>query len=105
MLELSPQENPDETVSADDSLQEDELSALRNMLFAAEQTQLAELEDRLENRKRRARDLSQVISEGIALRAAKDNSLTTALTPTVQEAITISVKKNPRSIVEAIFPV
>ena len=75
MLELSPQENPDETVSADDSLQEDELSALRNMLFAAEQAQLDELEDRLENRKRRAQDLSQVLSEAIALRAAKDNPL------------------------------
>jgi outer membrane protein OmpA-like peptidoglycan-associated protein len=105
MLELSPQEKPDETVSADDSPQQDELSALRYMLFSAEQAQLAELEDRLENRKRRAQDLSQVLSEGITLRTAKDKSLTKALTPTVQEAINISVKKNPRSIVDAIFPV
>lgn len=105
MLELSPQEKPDETVSADTSPEEDELSALRHMLFAEEQAQLAELEDRLENRKRRAQDLSQVLSESITLRSAKDKSLTKALTPTVQEAIQISVKKNPRSIVDAIFPV
>jgi outer membrane protein OmpA-like peptidoglycan-associated protein len=105
MLELSPQEKPDETVSADDSPAQDELSVLRQMLFSAEQAQLAELEDRLENHRRRAQDLSQVLSESITLRAAKDKSLTKALTPTVQEALTISVKKNPRSIVDAIFPV
>ncbi len=105
MLELSPQEKPEETVAPDNSPQEDELSALRRLLLAEEQTQLAELQDRLDNRKRRARDLSQVLTESITLRAAKDRSLTKALTPTVQEAINISVKKNPRTIVDAIFPV
>lgn len=105
MLELSPQEKPDETVSADNSPGEDELSALRHMLFAEEQAQLADLGDRLENRKRRTQDMSQVLSESITLRAAKDKSLTKALTPTVQEALTVSVKRNPRSIVDAIFPV
>lgn len=105
MLELSPQEKPEETVAQDNSPQEDELSALRHLLLAKEQGQLSELQDRLENRKRRASDLSQVLTESITLRAAKDKSLTKALTPTVQEALTISVKKNPQTIVEAIFPV
>jgi OOP family OmpA-OmpF porin len=105
MLELSPQEKPDETVAQDSSPQTDEFSALRHLLLGEDLAQLSELQDRLENRKRRATDLSQVLTESIALRAAKDKSLTRALTPTVQEALTSSVKKNPRTIVDAIFPV
>ena len=43
MLELSPQENPDETVSADDSLQEDELSALASEFFLPERQTVVSL--------------------------------------------------------------
>jgi OOP family OmpA-OmpF porin len=105
MLELSPQEKPDETVKQDSPQQTDDRSLLRQLLLAEEQAQLAELQDRIEDPHRRAEDLSQVLPESISLRASKDKTLTKALTPTVEEAIHISVKKNPQTLVDAIFPV
>jgi OOP family OmpA-OmpF porin len=105
MPELSFQEKPEETVKPDASSSTDELSVLRHLLVGQEQAQLSELQDRIADPHRRAKDLSQVLPESITLRAAKDKSLTKALTPTVEEAIHISVKKNPKTLVDAIFPV
>ncbi len=83
----------------------DELSALRDLLFSPEQNQLGELRQRLDDPKRYAEDVSRVLPESILLRASQDKQLTNALMPTVEEALQISVQRNPRILTDAIFPI
>ncbi|HSC26695.1 MAG TPA: OmpA family protein [Vicinamibacterales bacterium] len=52
----------------------------------------------------KARDVSRVLPEAIVLRAG-DPNLTKALTSSVEEAITSSVRRNPRPLADALFPV
>src|SRR5688500_19337100 len=46
-----------------------------------------------------------MLPEAIALRAGRDRQLARALAPTVENAISESVRRNPREVATAIFPV
>lgn len=105
MIDAAVQEGPDEAEDNSSDSTTDELSELRGLLLAPELTQLTDLRERLDNPARYAQDVSRVLPEALALRSSKDNKLTNALMPTVEEAIGISVKKNPQRLVDAIFPV
>ena len=79
----------------------DELSAL---LFGPERERLRRLEQRL-GQASRAEELAPVIAEAIRLRAARDKGLRKALQSTVEEALSLSVRRNPRMLAEALFPI
>jgi outer membrane protein OmpA-like peptidoglycan-associated protein len=104
MIDAAVQEGPDGATENTTDPTPDELSELRGLLLAPEQTQLSNLQDRLDNPIRYAQEMSRALPDALALRA-KDSRLTTALMPTVEEAIGISVKKNPQRLVDAISPV
>ena len=53
----------------------------------------------------RREELAELLPEAIALRAGRDRQLARALAPTVESAIGESVRRNPREIATAIFPV
>ena len=80
------------------------LEVLRHLILEPEQSQLRQLQERLDNLRVHPEDVSQVLPEAILHRARQDNQLTNALLPTVEEAIQSSVRKNPRILVEALFP-
>jgi hypothetical protein len=80
------------------------LEVLRHLIFEPEQSQLRQLQERLDNLRVRPEDVSQVLPEAVLHRARQDNQLTNALLPTVEEAIQSSVRRNPRTLVEALFP-
>ena len=105
MIDAVVQRRPDEaTDNSSDSIPDD-LSALRGLLLGPEQIQLRNLHERLDNPARYAEDVSRILPDALALRSARDNKLTSALMPTVEEAIGISVRKNPHRLVDVIFPV
>ena len=83
------------------------LQELRSLLLSEEQHEIVELRERLESPKRRAEDVSAVVAEAIELRRAQggDGALSAALTPTVEEAVRESVRKDSHVLVEALFPV
>jgi OOP family OmpA-OmpF porin len=83
----------------------DEMDELRRLLVGAEQTQINNILERLNNPRVRAREVSRLLSEAIRLRAAQDDSLTEALAPTVVTSFHNSVKKDPQPIADAISPV
>lgn len=84
----------------------DELAELRALLIGSELAQLASIRERLDKLLIRAEDVSRVLPEAILARSkTKDKQLTTALTPTVEAALSTSVKRNPQSLVDAIAPV
>ena len=84
--------------------QTETLEALRHLILEPEQSQLRQLQERLDNLRVRPEDISQVLPEAVLHRARQDNQLTNALLPTVEEAIQSSVRRNPRTLVEALFP-
>lgn len=103
MADTSAQDALDE--ESGESQKADELDKLRSLLFAPEQAQLVDLERRINSLSIRAEDVSDLLPEAVTLRSKQDNNLTSALLPTVEEAIGISVKKDPKRLVDAIFPV
>jgi len=85
--------------------QQSELLKLRELLLGEEYEQLQDLHDQIKDPERYTDSVANVLSEAIKLRSAKDKTLTSALMPNVEEAIQISVKKDSRPLVEAIFPI
>ena len=84
--------------SAGGSSHEDEkaLQELRTLLFSEEQHEIVALRERIESPEQRARDVSAVVAEAIQMRRARggDHELSAALTPTVEEAVRESVRKD-----------
>jgi OOP family OmpA-OmpF porin len=81
------------------------MDELRRLLLEPEQAQIVKLQERLDHPRYDADDLSRVLPEAVTLRASKDRQLTNALMPTVEDALTTSVKREPQKLVDIIFPV
>ena len=97
-------ERPSGSGSHDD---EKALQELRSLLISEEQHEIVALRERIESPEQRALDVSAVVAEAIELRRAQggDQKLSAALTPTVEEALRESVRKDSHVLVEALFPV
>ncbi len=77
---------------------------LRSLLVGPEQRQLHALQTRLEDPAAQARDVSRVLATAVELRT-RDPHLQRALAPTIEDAITASVRRNPRPLADALFPI
>ena len=82
-----------------------ELTELRDLLFGTERRQLDELRRRMDTAELTPEELAEKLPQAIVHRAARDNQLAIALAPTVESAISESVRRNPHEIATAIFPV
>ncbi len=83
----------------------EDLAELRELILGAERRRLRELERRLDAAGVTREELAELLPEAIVLRAGRDRQLARALAPTVENAIGESVRRNPRQIATAIFPV
>ena len=83
----------------------EELAELRELLLGPERRRLKELERRLDAVGVSGEELAELLPEAIVLRTNRDRQLARALAPTVEGAIGESVRRNPREIASAIFPV
>ncbi len=84
---------------------QEDLSELRSLLFSEEQAQISKLQQRLDDPRLHAEDVSRVLPDAIVLRTSRDKRFKKALMPTIEEGITDSVRKNPETLANAIFPV
>src|SRR5262245_35925364 len=89
---------------AADSDPEAEIASLRRILWGREQHRLATLQARLEDPVARAEDIGEVLPQ-VLVQHAHDPNLAKALTPPLEKAITASVKRNPKPLADALFPV
>jgi len=80
------------------------LDALRSLIVGPEQAQLRVLKARLDSLTVSATDVSQVLPEAIQLRSQQDNLLSNAMRATVEEAMQVSVRRNPRILLDVLFP-
>jgi OOP family OmpA-OmpF porin len=82
-----------------------EFAALRHLLVGPEQQQLDALAERVEEVAVTPQTLAAQLPEAIALSSSRDHQLGRALAPTVETALRESIRRNPREIAAAIFPV
>ena len=82
----------------------DVLNELRRLIVGPEQTQLRRLQERVDGLTLHAEQVSQVLPEAIHLRSRQDHQLTNALLGLVEEALHTSVRKNPRVLLDMLFP-
>ena len=84
---------------------ESEFDELRRLLLGREQDALRDLADRIDNRERRAADISGVLPQAIRLSRDKNEELSRALQPAVQGSIKESIEKKPQIFVEMLHPI
>ncbi|MEB3218081.1 MAG: OmpA family protein [Nostocales cyanobacterium 94392] len=82
-----------------------ELTELRSLLLGIEQPKLDKFYQKLDNPQVDAEDISKMLPEAVILRTMKDDQLSEAMIPTVEQAIESSVKKDINVLSQAIFPI
>src|SRR5215831_4535216 len=80
---------------------------LRELILAPEQQTLKDLHHRVDDPASRTEDVGSVVAEAIQLRRKQggDEALSAALTPTIETALRESVRKDPGTLANALFPV
>jgi OOP family OmpA-OmpF porin len=99
----SPAEAPAQGGEHDRS--QEEFAELRELLLRPERSRIDRLTQRLDDLALDPQELADRLPEAISLRAGRDRQLARALAPTVERALSESVRRNPREIATAIFPV
>ncbi len=84
---------------------DDRLLQLRGLLIGPEIEQIEKLRLRMDDPQARSEDLSKSIAEAIALRSKQDRKLQTTLQPLIEEALRISVARDPAMLATALFPI
>ena len=99
----APANQTEENPSANNHAYEE----LRHLIIAPEQEELADIQERLDDRARRTQDVSSVVAEAISMRRDQhgERALAQALAPTVQETLRESVRRDPHPLADALFPV
>lgn len=77
---------------------------LRHLLIGPERSQLDSVQEYLDTFQIQPEDVSQVLAEAVLLRSQHDRQLANALLPTIEEALQASVRKNPRILIDILFP-
>ncbi|MEO8576488.1 MAG: OmpA family protein [Gemmatimonadales bacterium] len=90
---------------ANGSERSSELDALRKLLIGPEQTRIEELSDELRSKDLSAEHIADVLPEAIALSGSSGDQLGRALAPTIDTALRESIRRDPREVASAIFPV
>jgi OOP family OmpA-OmpF porin len=80
-----------------------ELESLRQLLVGPELERLAALNERVADPAKRSIDMAEALPG--AIRAAKAKPLREALEPVIEKAFSASVRKNPREVADAIYPI
>ncbi len=78
---------------------------LRQLLLKPEIEKLAEISRRLDDPEVRAAEVGQILAAALRRQAAVDDRLCLALRPLIEKTLYNSVRKNPRALVDIIFPV
>lgn len=82
-----------------------ELEELRRLLLQPEQDELRSLREHIEDRGQRAHEVAGVLPEAIKLARNRQDELTRAIEPVVENSIRVSIEKRPEVLVEAISPI
>ena len=82
-----------------------EFDELRELLLGADRRRTEDLEARLDAQALTPEQIADKLPEAIIMRGRRDKQLARALAPTVQSAISESVRRRPGDFADAIFPI
>ena len=82
-----------------------EYEKLRALLVGPEQSRIEAISDELRSRAVRVEDLAEKLPEALALRGSRDDQIGRALSPTIDTALRESIRRDPREMAAAIFPI
>jgi OOP family OmpA-OmpF porin len=83
---------------------DDSFARLRSIIVGPEQREIVALRAHLLDPTVQTRDVSRVLPDALQLRA-RDPQLMRALAPSIEDAITASVSRDPQPLADALFPV
>jgi OOP family OmpA-OmpF porin len=83
----------------------DVLEQIRDLLFGEELNRIEEIQRENETTEIRIKKVAEVIAEAIVDRNRKDDLIGKALEPNIENAIQVSIKKDPIRLAEALFPI
>jgi len=83
----------------------DELGELRALLLGQQLVELEELRKRLDDPEVRAEELSQILGKAVALSFKRNRDLQRAFYPIVEQALKISIAKNPSILATSLAPI
>ncbi len=95
----------DEEVASHENGDEGTMAELRSLLLGPVEQQIDEVHTRLFDPQRQVEEVSRALPDAISIRSRKDDELTTALSPAVSAALEHSVRKDPKPLADAIFPI
>lgn len=106
LLELARCVDPDVAATLPSRLDSDpRLEAMRGVLLQREQVALARLEKKLDDPHEFADAVGAVLPAAFARSAAQHDQLGQALAPSVERAAQASIRKNPGTMVDILYPV
>jgi OOP family OmpA-OmpF porin len=83
----------------------DELAELRALLLGQQIVELQQLQNRLDDPNLRAEEVSQVLAKAVALSVRRDRELQRSFYPIVEQALQISVTRNPKFLATSLAPI
>ena len=98
---MNPPDHPDDIETPDDG----DLEEVRRILFGAAADRIDDLEDRLDRAEVRTDEVAAVLPDAIQKEAGRGDRLGAALAPTVEEALHVSIRRNPHALAEAVSPI
>lgn len=101
----SDKDFPNKTPGNKSPRKDAELDELRRLLLGQEQTQIAQLKERLNNPSLLVKDVGRVLPEAIKLRTSRDKEIAKALEPNIEEGLRASIKKDPKALADTLYPI
>jgi OOP family OmpA-OmpF porin len=106
LLELARCVNPDVAATLPSRLDTDpRMEAMRDVLLEREQVALAKLQRKFDDPHEFSDAVAAVLPAAFTLAAAQDESLGHAIAPAVERATQASIRKNPATMVDILYPV
>ncbi|MEZ5535706.1 MAG: hypothetical protein R3F02_08770 [Thiolinea sp.] len=91
--------------TSDPEVPKQDMQLLRDLLLGKDYQSLLELRRQLNTPELHSEKVAAVVSEAIDLRARRDESLSDVLTPTIENALSRSIEKDPQRLADALYPV
>ena len=88
-----------------DDATKDELAHLRKLILGSVETRIEHLETEFEHNQVRPENVSLILADAVKRSTARDEKLGQALGPTLSEAFKKSVRRDPKSLADAIAPI
>jgi OOP family OmpA-OmpF porin len=82
-----------------------DLAELRALLLGQQIVELQQLQKRLDDPNLRAEELSQVLAKAVALSVRRDRELQRSFYPVVEQALQISITRNPKFLATSLAPI